>query len=75
MEQPIFSKRISAGTRVYYIDARVDKGGRKYITLTEIPTSKHPQKNQERQRIFIHSENIDAFAEALAEVAKQLKTS
>ncbi len=72
MDEPIFSKRVSAGTRVYYVDARIDRKGQKYISLSEIPTDKSPGK-KERQRIFLHAENVDKFAEALAEVATYIK--
>lgn len=67
-KKPIYSKRISAGTRVYYLDAHADHKGQPFMTLSEIPTDKSPGKKK-RQRIFIHVENLDKFAEAFAEVA------
>ena len=72
MEKPTFSKRISAGTRVYYIDVRVDRKGQRYISISEIPTDNMPAK-KERQRIFIHTENVDKFAEAFAEASTYIK--
>lgn len=72
MDKPTFSKRISAGTRAYYIDARIDRKGQPYITITEIPTEKSPGKNT-RQRIFIHATNVNQFARAFAEVANHIK--
>ena len=71
-KQPIFSKRVSAGTRVYYIDAHVDHKCQPYITLSEIPTDKSPGKKK-RQRIFIHFENVDKIAEAFSKVADYVK--
>lgn len=70
--KPIFSRRISAGTRVYFIDARVDKKSQTYLSISEIPTKKCPEKKK-RQRIFIHGENVDQFTEALAEIAEFVK--
>lgn len=70
--KPIFSRRISAGTRVYFIDAHVDKKSQPFLTISEIPTDKSPGKKK-RQRIFIHIENVDQFTEAFAEVAKFIK--
>ena len=70
--KPIFSRRISAGTRVYFIDAHVDKKSQPYLSISEIPTDKNPGKKK-RQRIFIHTENVDQFSEALAEVAEFIK--
>ncbi|MBD5231911.1 MAG: PUR family DNA/RNA-binding protein [Bacteroidales bacterium] len=72
MEKPTFSKRISAGTRVYYIDVHIDRKGQPYVAISEIPTDKSPNKKQ-RQRIFLHRENIEKFARAFAEVATHIK--
>ncbi len=72
MDKPTISRRISAGTRVYYIDAHTDRKGQPFISISEIPTDKSPGKKK-RQRIFLHAENVDKFAEALAEVATQIK--
>ena len=72
MDKPTISKRISAGTRVYYIDAHKDKKGQPYISISEIPVDRSPGK-KERQRIFIHTEDIDKFAAAFAEVANHVK--
>lgn len=71
MEKPTISRQISAGTRIYYIDARVDRKGQRYISISEIPTDKSPG-TKKRQRIFIHKENIALFAQAFAEVAGQI---
>lgn len=70
--KPIISKCVSAGTRVYYIDALTDRKGQPYISISEIPTDKSPAEKK-RQRIFIHKENIERFAEAFAEVADLIK--
>lgn len=72
MDKPTISKRISAGTRVYYIDAHTDRKGQPYISISEIPTDKSPGKKK-RQRIFLHAENVDQFAQAFAEVANHIK--
>lgn len=72
MYKPTISKRISAGTRVYYIDAHTDSKGQHYISISEIPTDKSPGKKK-RQRIFLHAENIEKFAQAFAEVANHIK--
>ncbi len=72
MDKPIISKRISAGTRVYYIDAHTDSKGQHYISISEIPTDKSPGKKK-RQRIFLHVKNVDQFAQAFAEVANHIK--
>lgn len=74
MDKPTITRRISAGTRVYYIDAHSDRKGQQFISISEIPTDKSPGKKK-RQRIFIHAENIGQFAEAFAEVANHIKNA
>ncbi|WP_304647408.1 DUF3276 family protein [uncultured Duncaniella sp.] len=72
MDKPKITRSVSAGTRVYYIDARVDRKGQHYLSISEIPTDKSPGRKK-RQRIFLHAENIDMFARAFNEVANQIK--
>ena len=62
-QNPIHSKRVSAGTRVYYLDAHKDKNGKSYLSISEIPTDRSPQTK--RQRIFVYQENLEDFKEAL----------
>lgn len=72
MDKPTFSKRVSGGTRIYYIDTHKDSKGSPYIVVSEVPTdrSKGPQK---RQRIFLHPEHLDEFQEALNAAIEQLR--
>lgn len=70
--KPIYSKHISAGTRVYYIDARADRNGQPYMSVSEIPTDKTPG-DKKRQRLFIHREHLDDFANSIAEVVNHIK--
>lgn len=72
MSKPIFSKGISAGTRVYYIDLHRDRKEQPYISISEIPKDKSPGLKK-RQRIFIHAENVDQFAQAFSEVADLIR--
>lgn len=70
--KPISSQRISAGTRVYYIDVHADRKGQPYISISEIPTDKAPGKKK-RQRIFVHAENVGKLAEALRVAADEIR--
>ena len=74
MEKPTKTVRVSAGTRIYYFDAHKDKKGQPYISISEIPGNNNPGK-KERQRIFIHTEDIDKFADAFEEIAAHIKNS
>lgn len=72
MEKPTKTVRVSAGTRIYYFDAHIDKKGQPYISISEVPVDRNPGKKA-RQRIFVHVEDIDKFAGAFAELANHIK--
>lgn len=74
MKKPKFTKKVSGGTRLYYLDVHTDQKGADYITISEIPTEKNPAR-KERQRIFIHREDFDKFATAFAEVVNYIENS
>lgn len=65
------SKRISAGTRVYYIDVLEDKKSQPYVSISEIPTSASP--NKKRHRIFLFGKNVERMARVLDDVARNLR--
>lgn len=64
--------RVSAGTRIYYFDARKDKKGQPYLSIAEVPVDRNPGK-KDRQRIFVHVEDIEKFATAFAELSQHIK--
>lgn len=72
MENPTKTVRVSAGTRIYYLDAHKDKKGQPYISISEVPIDRSPGKKK-RQRIFIHIEDLDKFADAFSELANRVK--
>lgn len=72
MEKPIKTVRVSAGTRIYYFDAYKDKKGQPYISIAEVPTECNPGKKQ-RQRIFIHAEDLKGFSAALDELTRYIE--
>lgn len=71
-DKKLLSKKISAGTRVYYLDVDIDAKNQPYLSISEIATDKAPEKKR-RQQIFVHSENLDAFAKALEEITSFIK--
>ncbi len=72
MDKPIFTKRVSAGTRIYYVDTHKDSKDFPYLVISEIPTdrSKGPKK---RQRIFVHPEHLEEFQEAVNAAIEHIK--
>ena len=69
--QPLSSKKISSGTRVYYIDYLKDKKGQKFIKISEIITDKAPEQKK-RQCIFIHESSIAKFLSAYMDIASEI---
>ena len=72
MDKATFTRRVSGGTRIYYIDTHKDTKGAPYIAISEVPTdrSKGPKK---RQRIFLHPEHLDEFQQALSDAIDNIK--
>ena len=58
------SRKLKAGTRYYYIDAKLDSKGNKYIVLSETKL-KESEGQLERHRIFIYEEDFAKVSEAL----------
>ena len=67
----VSSQRIKAGTRYYYIDAKLDSKGNKYIVLSE-PKLKEGEAKPERHRIFVYEEDFAKLTRALAETILSL---
>ena len=70
--KPVFSRRVSMGTRVYYIDVHKDSKGQHFIAISEIPTDLMPG-NKKRQRVFIHADGLAEFFAAFSETVEYLR--
>ena len=71
---PLFSRTVKAGKRVYYIDVKCDRRDEYYISMTE---SKRVQDGTETERpvfekhkIFLYREDIINFLSALTDAAQ-----
>ena len=71
---PLFSRTVKAGKRVYYIDVKRDRRDEYYLALTE---SKRVQEGSETERpvfekhkIFLYREDIINFLAALTDAAQ-----
>lgn len=70
--EEIYSKRIKAGKRTYFLDVKATRGNDYYLTITE---SKRKQGNQYiRHKIFLYKEDFNKFQEGLEEVINHVKT-
>lgn len=70
------SRIVKAGHRVYFVDAKVDVYGQRFVAISEL---KHNQGNntRERQRVHIYEEDmpkfLDAMGDALTALAEERK--
>lgn len=72
--EPLFSRTVKAGKRMYYIDVKHDRRDEYYISMTE---SKRVQEGSETERpvfekhkIFLYREDILKFLSALTDAAQ-----
>lgn len=71
---PLFSRTVKAGKRVYYVDVKRDRNDEYYIAMTE---SKRVQEGTpserpvyEKHKIFLYREDIINFLSALTDAAQ-----
>lgn len=62
----VFSRRVRAGKRTYYIDVRATRSGNDYyLTITE--SKRSGESEREKFKIFLYKEDFEKFREALNE--------
>lgn len=69
--EELSSRIIKAGHRVYFIDAKEDSQGNRYIALSECKSSLKGG-GRDRQRIHVYEEDVMKLFGALSEVALDL---
>jgi hypothetical protein len=73
----IFSKTITAGKRIYYLDVKQNRKGELFLVITEskkITNDNDPQSvHFEKHKIFLYKEEFDKFINALDEVMQYIK--
>lgn len=71
---PLFSRSIKAGKRVYYLDVKRDRRGEYYVAMTESRRVQDGTETErpvfEKHKIFLYREDILSFLSAFAEAAK-----
>ncbi len=62
----VFSRRVRAGKRTYYIDVRSTRSGEDYyLTITE--SKRSGESDREKFKIFLYKEDFEKFRSALNE--------
>lgn len=68
----VYSKRIKAGKRTYFIDVKATRGNDYYITITE-SKRKEDGFGYSKHKVFLYKEDFNKFANGLAEVINYVK--
>jgi hypothetical protein len=73
----IFSKTISAGKRIYYLDVKQNRKGELFLIITESKKISDENDTQnvhfEKHKIFLYKEEFEKFTDALNEVMQYIK--
>lgn len=69
----ICSRSIKAGHRVYFVDAKVDQKGNRFISISEVVRNKDGQGGRERHRVHIYEEDLARVIDAMGDVLMALK--
>lgn len=68
----VFSKKIKAGKRVYYIDVKETRNKDYYIVITE-SKKRLDDDSFDKNKIFLYKEDFNKFAEGLLEALNHVK--
>ena len=73
----VFSKSISAGKRIYYLDVKQNRKGELFLIITEskkiIDGNESQTVHFEKHKIFLYKEDFNKFTEALNETVEFIK--
>lgn len=76
----VFSKVVSAGKRIYYIDVKKSRQGSLYLTITEskrVLTNDSDQAavHYEKHKVFLLKNDFDKFLDALNETISYIRNN
>ncbi|MFZ8825782.1 MAG: DUF3276 family protein [Candidatus Caldipriscus sp.] len=70
-DDSLFSKRVKAGRRIYFIDVKRNKKGNLYLAISE--KRKEKDGSVKRTRVIVFEEDVMKFEDAFNEVVVDLK--
>jgi len=70
-DDSLFSKRVKAGRRIYFIDVKKNKKGDLYLSISE--KRKEKDGSVKRTRVIVFEEDVMKFEDAFNEVVVDLK--
>ena len=73
----LFSKTISAGKRIYYLDVKLNRKGESFLVMTEskkiVSDGEEQTTHFEKHKIFLYREDFTKFTSAMNEVLSFIK--
>ncbi|MFV0291037.1 MAG: DUF3276 family protein [Mangrovibacterium sp.] len=72
--ESVNSSELRAGSRTYFFDVKETRSGEYYLTITESKKSKNGQDRNERHRIFLYREDMEAFLSHITEATNYTLT-
>jgi hypothetical protein len=70
----VFSRRIKAGKRTYFVDVKSTRKEDYFITITESTRKPDADNHYIKQKIFLYKEDFNKLQAALAEAIDYVKT-
>jgi hypothetical protein len=70
-DDSLFSKRVKAGRRIYFIDVKRNKKGSLYLAISE--KRKEKDGSVKRTRVIVFEEDVMKFEDAFNKVVVDLK--
>jgi hypothetical protein len=70
-DDSLFSKRVKAGRRIYFIDVKRNKKGNLYLAISE--KRKEKDGSVKRTRVIVFEEDVMKFEDAFNKVVVDLK--
>jgi hypothetical protein len=70
-DDSLYSKRVKAGRRIYFIDVKRNKKGNLYLAISE--KRKEKDGSVKRTRVIVFEEDVMKFEDAFNEVLVDLK--
>ncbi|MEM6299504.1 MAG: DUF3276 family protein [Bacteroidota bacterium] len=72
----IYSQRIRAGRRTYFVDVKATRSEDYYITITESKRQTNPDGSHsyKKHKIFLYKEDFNKFQEGLLDAIDHVKT-
>jgi hypothetical protein len=64
--EPLFSAQLSSGAGTVFVDLKVAKNGKEYLSISELSTDKDGVKKRSSIRIF--GDKVNSFKAAIADV-------